>query len=246
MRRRDVNIICDCQRHAIRERQLWRRAWRQVRRGGAALAIGVPLTFAAIGVPGEAIDAMAAPLKRFHIFTTPAVEHEFLSRRREPRTLTITPEIMREQFFRSEVPFGWIIYREAKRNNLQPELVAAVVEAESDFRPRLISEKNAQGLMQIVPSTGRILGTDDLFDPEANVAAGAKYLRYLFDRFSDHRVVLAAYNAGEGNVEKFGGVPPFPETTSYIRRVEERAREYRERVRTSYMLSSRVQTAYAH
>src|SRR5213082_3492640 len=176
MRRRDVHIICDCQRHAIRERQLWRRAWRQVRRGGAALAIGVPLTFAAIGVPGEAIDAMAGPLKRFHIFTTPVVEHEFLSGRREPRTLTITPEIMREQFFRSEVPFGWIIYREAKRNNLQPELVAAVVEAESDFRPRLISGKNAQGLMQIVPSTGRILGTDDLFDPEANVAAGAKYL----------------------------------------------------------------------
>ena len=153
---------------------------------------------------------------------------------------------MREQFFQTEVPYGPIIYREALKNDLPPELVAAVVEAESDFRPRLISGKNAQGLMQIIPETGHLLGVDDLFNPETNVAAGAKYLRYLFDRFGDQRVAIAAYNAGEGNIEKFGGVPPFPETRNYIRRVSSRAREYRNRVQESYLFGSRVQVMYGH
>jgi soluble lytic murein transglycosylase-like protein len=244
-RPRDVHVICDCQRHAIRERRLWRRAVRGIRRGGVALVLAIPLTFGAVGIPGEALEVVKAPLKnRFHIFTTPRVEREFLAPLpRTPRTLslTLTPEVMREQFFHAEVPFGSIIYREAMRNNLAPELVAAVVEAESDFRPRLISGKNAQGLMQIIPSTGRLLGADDLFKPEANVAAGAKYLRYLFDRFENNqRVALAAYNAGEGNVERFGGVPPFPETLNYVQRVETRARQYRKRVQASYFLVSRV------
>jgi hypothetical protein len=258
MRAREVRIICDCQRHAIRERTLLRRsvragraAVRQIRRGGVALLIGVPLAFGVVGVPSEAMDAVSAPLKRmssnpFRIFTTSRVKRDFLAPQRTQRVLTITPEVMRETFFRTEVPYGSIIYREALRNNLPPELVAAVVEAESDFRPRLISGKNAQGLMQIIPSTGRLFGASDLFNPEANVATGAKYLRYLLDRFNDPRVALAAYNAGEGNVEKFGGVPPFPETLNYVRRVDARTRDYRERVRSSYFLTSRVQTMYLH
>jgi len=254
MTRRDFRIICDCQRHAIRERTLWRRSVRaakatarQIRRGGAPLILSVTLAFGAINIPSEAMD-MLTPSSRFNIFTTPRVRSEFLAPRRvsaqTPRTLTI--EVMREQFFQTEVPYGPIIYREALKNGLPPELVAAVVEAESDFRPRLISGKNAQGLMQIIPSTGRLLGVDDLFNPEANVAAGAKYLRYLFDRFDDQRVVLAAYNAGEGNVERFGGIPPFPETQNYIRRVNTRVREYRDRVQDTYLFGSRVQTMYAH
>ena len=178
------------------------------------------------------MDAVSLQLNRLAIFTT---------ENQTPRTLTL--DVMREQFFRTEVPYGPIIYREAVRNDLPPELVAAVVEAESDFRPRLVSGKNAQGLMQIIPTTGRLLGTNDLFDPEANVSAGARYLKYLFDRFDDPRVALAAYNAGEGNVEKFNGVPPFPETLNYIRRVNERSREYRDRIRSTYLLSARVQPA---
>jgi soluble lytic murein transglycosylase-like protein len=254
MTRRDFHVICDCQRHAMRERTLWRRsvratraAARQIRRGGVALLIGVSLAFGAIGIPTETMDAVALPLvklsnNRFRIFTTPRVKREFLAPPRGPRVFTITQEVAREAFFRTEVPFGPIIYREAVRNNLPPELVAAVVEAESDFRPRLISDKKATGLMQIVPETGRLLGTDDLFDPEENVAAGAKYLRYLMDRFPDRRTALAAYNAGEGNVEKFGGVPPFPETLEYVRRVDAHAREYLQKVRVNYVLTSRVQT----
>jgi len=258
MRRRDVHIICECQRHAIRERTLRRRCVRGmlattrfIRRGGVALAIAIPLAFGASNTPSEAMDAVSAQIAHlsrnpFSIFTSDRVKEDFLAphaklqRAQTPQTFTL--EVMREQFFRTEVPYGPIIYREALKNDLSPELVAAVVEAESDFRPRLVSGKNAQGLMQIIPTTGRLLGTDDLFNPEANVAAGAKYLRYLLDRFADQRVALAAYNASEGNVAKFNGVPPFPETLNYVRRVNERTREYRERIRTSYVLSARVQS----
>jgi len=249
MTHRDFRVICDCQRHAIRERSLWRRAVRQVRRGGVALLLGVPLAFGA----SEAMDAVSAPPQKaaassneFHIFTTPRVRREFLTAPEEPSVLTITPEVTREMFFRTKVPYGSIIYREALRNHLQPELVAAVVSAESDFRPKLISGKNAQGLMQLIPSTGRLLGVNDPFDPESNVAAGAKYLRYLMDRFEDPRVAIAAYNAGEGNVEKFGGVPPFPETRAYIQRVDAQTREYRDQVRATHSLTANVRTAYLH
>lgn len=256
VKRRDVYIICDCQRHARRERTLRRRCARGlratanvIRRGGVALAIAVPLAFGAINSPGEAMDAMSSRIvhfsrNHFPIFTTARVKNEFLAPRatrlqaQTPRTLTL--DVMREQFFRTEVPYGPIIYREALKNDLPPELVAAVVEAESDFRPRLVSGKNAQGLMQIIPTTGRLFGADDLFNPEANVATGAKYLRYLLDRFENERVALAAYNAGEGNVAKFNGVPPFPETLNYIHRVNERTREYRDRIRSTYLLSARV------
>jgi len=121
--------------------------------------------------------------------------------------------------------------------------VAAVVEAESDFRPKLISDKNAQGLMQIIPSTGRLMGADDLFNPEENIAAGTKYLRYLVNRFGDQRTALAAYNAGEGNVERFGGMPPFGETQMYVQRVLSRTTQYRQTLRGRYVASVKMQDA---
>jgi len=139
-----------------------------------------------------------------------------------------------EEFFRTNVPYGSIIYREARRSGLPPELVAAVVQTDSDFRPTLVSSKNAKGLMQITPDRARLLGVDDPFDPTENVRAGAKYLRYLMDRFGDSRVAVAAYNAGEGNVERFGGVPPFPETIDYVRDVSVRTQFYRQRLRSAY------------
>lgn len=225
----------------MRERTLWRRSVRvaracarQIRRGGVALLFSVPLAFGAMEHPSEATGSV------LHVFTAERTRSAFLSRpaTQTPRTLTL--EVMREQFFQTEVPYGKIIYREALKNDLSPELVAAVVETESDFRPRLVSGKNAQGLMQIIPSTGRLLGADNLFNPEANVAAGAKYLRYLYDRFDDPRLALAAYNAGEGSVAKFGGIPPYSETRNYVARVNARTRQLRNRINMSYVLGSRV------
>ncbi|HEY3053482.1 MAG TPA: lytic transglycosylase domain-containing protein [Thermoanaerobaculia bacterium] len=137
----------------------------------------------------------------------------------------------RVDFFIREVPFGSIIYTAAKRHNVPAELVAAVARAESAFHPSARSQRGAVGVMQLVPRTGRWLGATDLTDPTQNILAGAKYLAYLTDRFGgneDH--VIAAYNAGEGNVRRFGGVPPFSETRDYIQKVQRFQRDLRARM----------------
>lgn len=129
-------------------------------------------------------------------------------------------DAVKQHFFKSEVPFGQIIYDEAQRNDLPPELLAAVVHTESKFVPTARSNAGAVGLMQLVPRTGRWLGARNLTNPTENITAGAKYLRYLTDRFDgDTSKAIAAYNAGEGNVRRFGGVPPFRETRAYVSRV---------------------------
>jgi soluble lytic murein transglycosylase-like protein len=134
--------------------------------------------------------------------------------------LAKTADSAREAFFKKEVPFGGIIFSEARKNNLPPELVAAVVNTESKFNATARSGAGAMGLMQLVPKTGRWMGARDLMNPAQNVAAGAKYLRYLNDRFDgDQQKMIAAYNAGEGNVRRFHGVPPFRETQNYVSRV---------------------------
>ena len=148
-----------------------------------------------------------------------------------PTKLTVVTEQVREDFFKKEVPFGSIIYKEAKKNNIRPELVAAVVEAESRFKPTARSGAGAVGLMQLVPRTGKWMGAKDLTNPQQNVAAGAKYLKYLSERFDGNETkIIAAYNAGEGNVKRFGGVPPFKETRKYVVKVRNYEQEYKNRV----------------
>ena len=137
----------------------------------------------------------------------------------------------RRSYFHRHVPFGALIYREAVRNGLEPELVAAIVRAESNFRPVAVSEKSATGLMQLIPSTGREQGVEDLTDPQANVRAGVKYLRRLNDQYGGNlSLTLAAYNAGEGAVRKYDGVPPYRETQQYVRRVSSYRRAFRQAV----------------
>jgi len=122
-----------------------------------------------------------------------------------------------------EAPFGTLIYQMASRYKLNPYLVAAVVQVESAFNPRAISRKGARGLMQLLPETARRFGLPrkkDLFNPQKNLEAGVKYLKWLSERFSgDAARVLAAYNAGEGAVDRFGGVPPYQETRYYVTRI---------------------------
>jgi soluble lytic murein transglycosylase-like protein len=114
-------------------------------------------------------------------------------------------------------PYDGIINRAAARNGLDPALVGAVVRQESGFRADAVSPAGAQGLMQLMPSTARDLGVADPFDPRQNVDGGARLLRSLIDRY-DGRLdfALAAYNAGPGAVDRYGGVPPYPETQSYV------------------------------
>ena len=117
-------------------------------------------------------------------------------------------------------PYGDLIQDVSERTGVDGLLLAAVVEAESSFDPLACSRDGALGLMQLLPSTAADMGTFDLSRPRANVEAGALYLRLLLDRYDqDLEMALAAYNAGPGNVDRFDGVPPFPETERYVERV---------------------------
>lgn len=111
--------------------------------------------------------------------------------------------------------------REASRTyGLSMPLLKAVIKAESDFDPQAVSKKGAKGLMQIMPSNFERLGINDPFDPRESIMGGALHLRRLLDRFGgDIRLALAAYNAGVESVERSEGIPPFPETEDYVRKV---------------------------
>jgi soluble lytic murein transglycosylase-like protein len=108
----------------------------------------------------------------------------------------------------------------AEKYNLRPELINAVIRAESNFEVQAVSSAGAQGLMQLMPATAKELGVNNPFDIEQNIDGGAKYLRMMLDRFGGNvRHALAAYNAGPGTVSKYGGRVPYPETHQYVQRV---------------------------
>ncbi len=113
--------------------------------------------------------------------------------------------------------YAGLIQSAAQRHELDPALLSAVVQHESNFDPHAVSKAGAEGLMQLMPDTARELGVHDPFDPAQNVDAGASYLRGLIDRYHGRLdLALAAYNAGSGAVDKYGGVPPYPETRAYV------------------------------
>lgn len=111
----------------------------------------------------------------------------------------------------------------AKKHNVDPELIRAVIVAESGYNPSATSRKGAQGLMQLMPGTAQQLGVRDAYNPKQNLEAGVRYLRALLDKYNgDLDKALAAYNAGEGAVERAGGVPNIRETKDYVRRITDR------------------------
>jgi soluble lytic murein transglycosylase-like protein len=172
-------------------------------------------------LPQAATDAAKPAVKR-------DVFHEEMAR---------INDVIRREFFSSSMPYGDIIHEKAAKYDVDPALVAAVIEQESKFHRTARSHVGAQGLMQLMPRTGRWLGARNLYDPEQNVDAGVKYIKYLQQRFHGNvKQTIAAYNAGEGNVKRYGGVPPFRETQTYVRKVmnnyrkrNEQLREYTER-----------------
>ena len=110
----------------------------------------------------------------------------------------------------------------AVRNGVPPGLVDAVIRAESSYNPKAVSAKGAKGLMQLMPETAGTLGVNDPFSPKENIDAGVGLLKSLLDKYGgDYKKALAAYNAGEGAVDRNGGVPPYDETREYVKRVIE-------------------------
>ncbi|MEZ0343261.1 MAG: lytic transglycosylase domain-containing protein [Caldimicrobium sp.] len=109
----------------------------------------------------------------------------------------------------------------ARKYELDPALLKAIAKVESNFNPRAVSPKGAMGVMQLIPSTARLVGVSDPFDPVENIHGGARYLKMLLDEFGDLKLSLAAYNAGPEAVRQYGGIPPFPETINYVKNVLE-------------------------
>jgi len=117
-------------------------------------------------------------------------------------------------------PYGEIIAAVSEAHGVDPMLVRALIQVESNYRPRARSPKGAMGLMQLMPSTAREYKVRNPFDPRANIEAGIKHLKSLIDRFAGKvELGLAAYNAGEGAVKKFNGVPPYRETRNYVSKI---------------------------
>jgi hypothetical protein len=119
-----------------------------------------------------------------------------------------------------------LIERVALRHGVPPALVKAVVKTESNFQRHAVSSKGAQGLMQLMPGTAADLGVQDAFSPEENLGGGTRYLRAMIDRYGDWKHALAAYNAGPGRVDQYGGIPPYRETREYVERVLHYYRRY--------------------
>lgn len=121
-----------------------------------------------------------------------------------------------------------IILKNSRQYNVDPLLVKAMIMAESGFNPNAVSQVGAQGLMQLMPITAKSLGVEDAFNPEQNIQGGVKYIKRLLDRFNgDVELALAAYNAGSRKVRKFKGVPPYPETKNYVRKVSNLLSNYK-------------------
>lgn len=116
--------------------------------------------------------------------------------------------------------YSYYIYHESQKHGIDDSLVKAVIYTESYFNPNATSHKGASGLMQLMPATAEKYGVSDLYNPQQNITAGIKHLRYLMKLFPDNlKHVIAAYNAGENAVNKYNGIPPYRETRGYVKKV---------------------------
>ena len=155
-----------------------------------------------------------------------------------PSIPSIKPAIKVEKISKhkkAENRYQRLILEAAYRYNVEPEIIKAIIMAESGFNPKAVSKVGAMGLMQLMPRTARSLGVEDSFKPAHNIDAGVRYFKLMLDQFDGEvKLALAAYNAGSSNVRKYGGIPPFKATKFYIDKVL----RYYEIYRTTNLLRS--------
>ncbi len=141
--------------------------------------------------------------------------------------LTSTTMSSQKSLLPSDDSFSDFINEAARTHGLDPFLIKSVIKVESDFDPDVMSSKGAQGLMQLIPATAKVVGCSDPFNARENILGGSNYLRMMLKRFDGNiDYALAAYNAGPGNVEKYKGIPPFRETKNYVRKVKHYYQQY--------------------
>jgi soluble lytic murein transglycosylase-like protein len=164
------------------------------------------------GIEAAPVRSTQTDVGRLAVVLEPAVP-------RQPSSTSIVSRVM---------ALAPLIDEAAQTTGLDRALLMAVIDVESNGDPRAVSPQGASGLMQLMPGTAARHGATNLFDPRQNLAAGARYLARLMKQFGDLRLALAAYNAGEGAVRKYGGqIPPYAETMEYVPKVIERYRHYR-------------------
>jgi len=136
----------------------------------------------------------------------------------EPTQAAVEPTFQGSPHLR-DTAYAELIAAAAETHGVDPILVQALIQVESNYKPRARSHKGAMGLMQLMPAVVREYKVRNAYDPAANIAAGVKKLKGLIDNFGDYRMALAAYNAGEGAVQKFNGIPPYRETQNYVTKI---------------------------
>jgi hypothetical protein len=160
-------------------------------------------------------DARTGKLVRSVVVAPKPVPSKAVTQDAQPEKPEVDPRTLREA-----------IDQIAARHALPPLLVHSVIKVESNYNALAISNKGAQGMMQLIPATARRFGVGNAFNPVENINGGARYLRYLLDLYKgDFKLALAAYNAGEQNVARYGGIPPFSETRNYLVQVGRRLEE---------------------
>ncbi len=190
---------------------------------GAPLARALLLATILGLVPSAAADAQIG------VVTDPDGSERFTSEPEPGARIFVRTAFTASRRPNLRVPFGDSIRSAAVDNGVDPGLVTAVIAAESNFDPRALSPKGAQGLMQLMPATADDLGVRDVWNPDDNIRGGTAHLARLLGKYDDDAsLALAAYNAGEGTVDRHGGVPPFRETQQYVSRVLGYYRSYRE------------------
>ena len=174
-----------------------------------ALRDGGEVTFPASLI--ERVDPDEVPYPE----TTVADAAEVLQAPQNPAAVDLA--LVPEEVLKAR-PFADVISTVAAAHDLDARLVHAVIEQESNYQARARSKKGARGLMQLMPATARHYGVSNSYDPKSNIDAGVRHLKDLLSRL-DLPVALAAYNAGEGTIQRYGGLPPYPETQAYVRNI---------------------------